>query len=169
MSQLTKSTLLDWDDMQDAFEFNKNKSRAHASIYEQLKPMIDGPMTVYHTNFAPQSPKAATSAAVTEMIVLYFPASIRPEDEERHLHKFTSFIQVAKKNADGLEDMVGGWAVENVKYEREDVKVFVTLLGWDALIETQMDYRHNQTFRDALSLFIGSAKGSERHYLKMVN
>jgi Antibiotic biosynthesis monooxygenase len=91
-------------------------------------------MSVIHVAFAPHGPDAVVTTALTELVFLYIPMPAAPpkgqEQDAAQTGRLAAFTETSRSKIREVEAVTGGWAVEVVDHNGQDVRVFVVLVGW---------------------------------------
>ena len=119
-----------------------------------IKPVLGGDIDVSHQDLKPDGGlHAAMSAPVTEVATFYFEGG-PPDDAFESCKKF---IDVCEKEGNAK---ITGWAygITQEEIEKEGVKGYGAILtiGWDK-VESHMEFRTTQVFKDNIHLQIGRA------------
>jgi len=157
----------DWNSLDDHHAFMK--SAIYGSFGRHLMTIVEGPMSMYHTNFDPHPPSAAissTSSPVTEVITCYF-ASHDPGFEE----KVKKLAGIIKENTETFKAAAGGWIIEDVEHESigsgTKGKAYAVVFGWDS-VEAHMKFRETEAFKENIHLLREGPLKLEVHHTKFV-
>lgn len=106
-------------------------------------------MSVLHVSFEPFGPDACATAAQTELVFLYIPmlASLaKGQDcDATQDNRLATFIKNAREDIPEIQAVTGGWAVEVVKHNRQDTRVFVVLVGWRSEVAYELAVNRMKT------------------------
>lgn len=133
----------DWDslDAHNAFI----DSDPYGPFLERLRPLLDGAPQLFHIKLPTSPSPSPFDAPVTECISLYFEPSI---EESTYDKSFANFVAAAEKvQGSGAKGLVGGWGVEEHRFEGDGdkMKVFGGFIGWPS-VESHMEFRGMEEF-----------------------
>lgn len=154
--------LTEWEKMDDHINFTKAP---------EYKPFIDGlkgsMMSAITGMQHVRHPYAegftkASSAPITEILTVYFPADVDKADFEARVKKFEEILFA---DSDAAVAIAGGWVVEELEYEGQKGPVFAAALGWKSL-EAHKEFAATQTFKDSVPVLMEGARGRVLHHTK---
>ncbi|KAF2088561.1 hypothetical protein K490DRAFT_39840 [Saccharata proteae CBS 121410] len=145
---------VDWKSLQHHKTFIADK--AYGPFVKHLLSILDGGPQLYHVEFQPHPPKplSQTIAPATEVLTMFFPASLSTADQEsvtENMKKLGSAIEDSKP--EGFRGISGGWVVEELDNEKVGgkAKAFMAVIGW-ASIDAHMQFRETDEFKSNIYL-----------------
>ncbi|KAH7049244.1 hypothetical protein B0J12DRAFT_99219 [Macrophomina phaseolina] len=154
--------LVDWDSVDHHKAFIA--SPAYGPFYKSVSDMVAAPPVLTHHAFPSDVAAVTTSAPVTELISMYFPATYNTAD---FAAPWEEFMRIAGEHAKGLLGWAGAWAEEEVEHgslKGEKGKLFLALVAWES-VDAHMAYRETQAFKESIVKVRALVSGVEMHHV----